>query len=66
MFRTLHRESNNLFRIKKLKYFVAEGHKFMNGLGAIVYKTIKYESKLRFLAFLKLLHIMFRKKGLFV
>jgi len=54
MFGTLQRESNNLFRIKKLKYFEAEGCRFMKGLGFSVFKTIKYISKFRFLAFLEL------------
>ena len=36
----------------------------MKGLVISVYKTIKYISKLRFLAFLELLYITFRKKVL--
>lgn len=41
-FGTLHRESNNFFRIKKLKYFESEGYRFMKGLRISVFKTIKY------------------------
>jgi hypothetical protein len=66
MFGTLHGESNNFFRIKKLKYFEAEGFRFMEGLRIGVFKTIKYVTKFRFLAFLEVLYIILRTECLFV
>lgn len=42
IFGTLHRESNDFFRIKKFKYFEGEGYRFMKGLRISVFKNINY------------------------